>query len=478
MRKSLKTLLGLLICVLIFGASACDLSIFAEDYSKENKESSSEIEEVHIHTWHESKITVAAECKRNGEKIYSCPCGEIKKETIYATGHSFENDICLDCGKSVSEGLKFELNEDNASYSVRLGACTDVDIAIPESYKGLPVTEIGEVAFQGHKTLESVVIPNSVSIIKEEAFSFCDNLANVVIGKNVAVVEEWAFYSCDKLESVNFPDAVTAIHEMALAFCDGLTSVALGASLTDIADDVFYCCERLTEIIVSEKNEAFKLIDGNLYTKDGTVLVQYVLGNQSVCFSIPNGVIKIGGYAFASCVALERVEIPNSVTAIGKGAFVSCKNIKKMEIPDSVTEIGREAFCYCRTLTDVKISKNIAMLEDYVFFSCDALINITIPEKVVAIGEGAFAECLGLRNVILGEKLESVGRFAFGNCSNLASVYYMDTAMQWDNICIAESNNEFLTVPRYYYSEKQPMGEGNWWHYVNDKPMIWELDEK
>ena len=79
--------------------------------------------------------------------------------------------------KKYSEGLEFALNSDKQSYYVKgLGTCTDADIIIPNTYEGLPVTSIGDWAFDSCDSLTSVVIPDSVTSIGEYAFLYCSKL--------------------------------------------------------------------------------------------------------------------------------------------------------------------------------------------------------------------------------------------------------------------------------------------------------------
>lgn len=51
-------------------------------------------------------------------------------------------------------------------------------VVVPESYKGLPITEIGR-AFEDNEKLTKVTIPNSVKIIGNNAFSGSSNLQEV-----------------------------------------------------------------------------------------------------------------------------------------------------------------------------------------------------------------------------------------------------------------------------------------------------------
>ena len=74
-----------------------------------------------------------------------------------------------------------------------------VSVIMPES-----VIAIDDEAFSGCSSLTSVVIPESVTAIGDSAFSSCSNLTSVVIGENVSTIGSRAFYGCSKLTSVEF----------------------------------------------------------------------------------------------------------------------------------------------------------------------------------------------------------------------------------------------------------------------------------
>lgn len=66
---------------------------------------------------------------------------------------------------------------------------------------------------------------------------------------------------------------------------------------------------------------------------------------------IPEGVTRIGWYAFLGCSSLTSVVIPEGVTKIGDRAFYNCNSLMSVVIPESVTKIGDLAFAECPVLT-------------------------------------------------------------------------------------------------------------------------------
>ena len=75
-----------------------------------------------------------------------------------------------------SEGLEFKLNSDGVSYSVTgIGTCTDTDLVIPNTYNGLPVTNLNiKVMFPHSDSIKTIYIPeNMTSIDRLTLFIVC-----------------------------------------------------------------------------------------------------------------------------------------------------------------------------------------------------------------------------------------------------------------------------------------------------------------
>ncbi|MGN0235753.1 MAG: leucine-rich repeat domain-containing protein [Paludibacteraceae bacterium] len=115
--------------------------------------------------------------------------------------------------------------------------------------------------------------------------------------------------------------------------------------------------------------------------------------NHGDAFIIPNGVVKIGDYAFSGCSALISIIIPNSVTNIGDRAFEDCSSLTSITIPNGVTSIGDRAFEGCSALTSITIPNSVTSIGDRAFEDCSSLTSITIPNGVISIGDRAFEGC-------------------------------------------------------------------------------------
>ncbi len=246
----------------------------------------------------------AVTCRETGWDAYNtCSRCDYTDYTEIAMQHNAQgnNGLCLGCGlPESSEGLEFvaKYNYEGKITSyvvVGRGSCSETDIVIG-FYNGKDVTSIDD-----------------------NAFASCNDLTSVVIGGCVKSIGYYAFYFCYSLNSVEICSGVTSIDEMAFSFCHRLTSVFIPDSVTSIESNSFYYCESLSEITVGDNNTNYMDIDGNLYTKDGTTLIQYAIGKIG-SFTIPSTVTNIGDFAFKNARFIDVV-IPASVKSIGQDAF-------------------------------------------------------------------------------------------------------------------------------------------------------------
>ena len=134
------------------------------------------------------------------------------------------------------------------------------NVVIPSFYKGLPVTAIGNWAFEQNTFITSVTIPESVTTIGNGAFSRND-FASINIPNSVTTIGEYAF-SESGLTSISLPDSVTTIGDDAFSWCSNLTSVTIGDSVTTIGNSAFYFCSNLTSVTIGDSvttigNDAF-----------------------------------------------------------------------------------------------------------------------------------------------------------------------------------------------------------------------------
>lgn len=98
--------------------------------------------------------------------------------------------------------------------------------------------------------ITNLVIPDSVTEIKQYAFIGLTNLTSVTIGNSVINIYESAFDGCSNLTTINIPNSVDYIRDFAFYYCCGLTSVVIGSSVTTIGIYAFSNCNNLDTVIL------------------------------------------------------------------------------------------------------------------------------------------------------------------------------------------------------------------------------------
>ena len=94
---------------------------------------------------------------------------------------------------------------------------------------------------------------------------------------------------------------------------------------------------------------------------------------------IPDGVTKIGNWAFKGCGYLSGVEIPEGVTTIGVDAFSNCQALSEVTFPESLTMMYSQAFYYCAALTEVTFKGTPTTIFEDAFLACENLTTINVP---------------------------------------------------------------------------------------------------
>ena len=225
------------------------------------------------------------------------------------------------------------------------------------------------------------------------------------------------------LIGVTIPASVTTIGQNAFKGCSALTSVTIPASVTSIGQSVFQDCFGLTSINVDTDNTSYSSVDGVLFNKLQTTLVEFPPG-KSTSYTIPNSVTTIGTNAFINVNGLTSVTIGSSVTIIGTNAFESCNNLSSVTFAPTSTliSIGHQAFRTCPALTSITLPISVTTIGTNSFQNCSGLTSIIIPNLVTSIGSNAFNSCSGLTSIIIPNSVTTIGSNAFTS-SGLSTVY-------------------------------------------------------
>lgn len=352
------------------------------------------------------------------------------------------------------------------------------------------VTSIGSYAFEDCILVSYVTIPNKVTDIGNHAFENCISLLNVTIPKNVTKIRTAAFRGCVKITKATIPSSVTSIGGYPFAGCKNLAYISVDSS-----------------------NEKYCSVDGVLFNKDKTEIMQFPAGNTQTIYNIPDSVTSLGAYSFENCTSLTDISIPNSVTSAGNYPFSGCSGLKNVtvpanvfelavpymfanctnieyinvdennesytsidgvlfnksgtelvqypagnyrtvyKIPDSTTRIYSGAFKDSTHLTSITIPDNVTNIGNRAFENCISLTDIAFPDNTTKIGSYMFSGCESLKSITIPDSVTDIEDYAFSGCDNLQNIYYSGTQEQWSNINIEYGNSYYISNSAIYCSD-------------------------
>ena len=136
---------------------------------------------------------------------------------------------------------------------------------------------------------------------------------------------------------------------------------------------------------------------------------------------IPEGVEKIGAYAFAGLTALEEVVLPSTIRTIAHGAFMGCTSLTKVTGIENVQLINKWAFQDCNLAGEISLDSACA-ISDYAFAGNEYLTAITLPATLQTIGAYAFSGDTRLETVVVMAETVKYGAYAFTGCRSLTSM--------------------------------------------------------
>ena len=221
-----------------------------------------------------------------------------------------------------------------------------------------------------------------VEFVKEKStFSASDEKGKWAFKGSIKRVESSAFNGKKSLRSIILPEGITVINNGAF-LNSGLEAITLPESLEGIGQSVFLGTQ-LKEItipanVVGLGTSAFEGSDAE------TMPLEKVIFKGSK-------IMGIEPYTFKNCVNLKEITLPESLTIIAYDAFLGCSSLTKVVIPDNVTEIEKTAFSQCTSLTEATIGRSVKSIGKQCFDGCEKLATVICKGETPArLDVGAF----------------------------------------------------------------------------------------
>ena len=253
-----------------------------------------------------TSVTIPNSVTRIGDEAFAY-CYGLTSVTIPNSVTRIEDYAFCGCTRLISVNIP---NSVTSIGSYAFAYCYGLtSVTIPNS-----VTSIGYHAFYKCSGLTSVTIGNSVKSIGRNAFEGCSGLKSVhildiaawcniefgdnplyyahhlylngeevkdlVIPNSVTSIREGAFSNCSALTSVTIPNSVTSIRVVAFSGCSDLTSVTIGSGVEEIGYSAFANCPELLDVYCYAENVPYTKSDAfdgsypeyvTLHVPDGSI---------------------------------------------------------------------------------------------------------------------------------------------------------------------------------------------------------------
>ena len=193
-------------------------------------------------------------------------------------------------------------------------------VEIPTMIGGLPVTTIGQNAFQSKSSVTAVVIPNGVTTIMDAAFAGCSGMTAITLPNSLTSIGGYVFDGCSSLQSITIPNGVISIGPNAFAWCTSLASITLPSGLKKIISGTFWACSNLTSITIPGGVDE---IQYNAFLNCSKLASVYFLGNTPPTIGVNafSGIASgaVGYYPATASVAWGSVTVAGlTVTPFGE----------------------------------------------------------------------------------------------------------------------------------------------------------------
>lgn len=218
-----------------------------------------------------------------------------------------------------------------------------------------------------------------------------------------------------------------------------LQNVVLPTTLEEFIPNSFLGCRALESISFAGSHPNYVSVDGVVYSKDMKTILFVPAKNTVGTFEIPEGVTKVGPYAFYNhgSEGVTAVNFPSTLVEIGSHAFYG-NAFTTLTFPNSLTTIADHAFsCLVEGyIQDVKWGTGLKTIGDFAFTGIYLKETFKVPDGVESIGSYAFANATAFKALVLPASLKNLAPAAFNGCTGILTVT-VDSA---NETYVSESN--------------------------------------
>ncbi|MBQ2810333.1 MAG: leucine-rich repeat domain-containing protein [Clostridia bacterium] len=234
--------------------------------------------------------------------------------------------------------------------------------------------------------------------------SFGSSLKKVVINGG-AEIPSYEFFDCTSLESAVIPNSVTTIGFGAFGGCPALKELTIPfIGKTRNPDETRWST---FGYIFGDGDK-----DGNMNSSSKSYLTSSEDSEYTTqlgyIFKIPDSLKKVTitdqssvcARAFVNCDLLEQIVYEKTLTEVGEYAFENCSKMKSMP-KFELKALGKGVFKNCTSLEALALPSTLTEIGEYSFYGCTGLKSIVIPKTITQIRYGAFGKCDSLEEITL-----------------------------------------------------------------------------
>ncbi|MBQ7365567.1 MAG: leucine-rich repeat domain-containing protein [Clostridia bacterium] len=228
---------------------------------------------------------------------------------------------------TIFDQLTLTRNEDGG-YTVTACDKAAVSVTVPETVDGIPITAIGDGAFEDCVRLCEIFLPEAGEL------AFLDNMGLTKIG-------EYAFSGCKSLKRIELPESIGTVGRGAFHGCTAMTAAVL-PQWVYLAPYAFSGCRALRKI------SPIKTVSEGLFT---------------------------------GCVSLEAITLKDSCKEVDDDAFEHCESLREITLPRNVSRVGALAFRGCFKLEKVIFLDPDGWYSHNRYREEDVKIDVSDPKK-------------------------------------------------------------------------------------------------
>ena len=227
--------------------------------------------------------------------------------------------------------------------------------------------------------------------IYEYAFYKFPSKISIVLSNGVTVISKYAFKEANINGSLVIPDSVVEIYEEAFANGKGkITELKLSQNLTQIRKRTFY-----DSLLIAN----FEIPEGITTIGDEAFSKTLIQG----CFVLPEGLTSLGTSAFYDCYGILGITFPTTLKEIKNNTFNGCISMTYANL-ENIKAFGENSFYNCQALLYANFAQSDFTIGSKAFGNCYSLSGTIDLSHTTSVSSNAFENCKRIESFIVSDK--------------------------------------------------------------------------